>query len=53
MVVSAYTDERTNRSAGQVLDDNIVAAKVKSALVAEPQINGMQVDVEVFKGVIQ
>jgi osmotically-inducible protein OsmY len=45
--------DRTSRSAGQVAEDNAIAARVKSALIADPQVKGTQVDVEVFKGVVQ
>jgi osmotically-inducible protein OsmY len=49
----AGDQNRTDRSAGQVAEDNAIAAKVKSALIADPQVKGTQVDVEVFKGVVQ
>jgi len=51
--VSACAGDRTTRSTGQAIDDNAIAAKVKSAMIADPAVKGMQVDVEVFKGVVQ
>lgn len=45
--------DRTKRSTGEYADDNVIAAKVKSALIADPDVKGTQVDVEVFKGVVQ
>lgn len=38
---------------GEYTDDHVIAAKVKSALIADPDVKGTQVDVEVFKGVVQ
>jgi osmotically-inducible protein OsmY len=53
IVVSACAGDRTSRSTGQTIDDNAIATKVKSALVADPAVKGSQVEVEVFKGVVQ
>ena len=53
IAVSACAGDRTNRSTGQAVDDNVIAEKVKSNLIADPAVKGMQIDVEVFKGVVQ
>ena len=53
MVVSACAGDRTSRSTGQAVDDSAIATKVKSALIADPVVKGTQVEVEVFKGVVQ
>jgi hyperosmotically inducible periplasmic protein len=53
VVVSACAGDRTSRSTGQAVDDSAIATKVKSALVADPAVKGTQVEVEVFKGVVQ
>jgi osmotically-inducible protein OsmY len=45
--------DRTSKSTGQVIDDNAIAAKVKTALIADPDVKGTQVEVEVFKGTVQ
>jgi osmotically-inducible protein OsmY len=45
--------DRTSKSTGQVIDDNAIAAKVKSALIADPDVKGTQVNVDVFKGTVQ
>jgi osmotically-inducible protein OsmY len=45
--------DRTTRSTGQAIDDSAVANKVKMALYADKEINGSQIEVEVFKGVVQ
>jgi hyperosmotically inducible protein len=53
MALAACAGDRTTRSTGQVIDDNAIAAKVKTALVADPDVKGMQVDVDVHQGVVQ
>ena len=45
--------DRTTRSTGQAIDDSAVANKVKMALYADKEVNGSQIEVEVFKGVVQ
>lgn len=53
LTAAACAGDRTSRSTGQVVDDNALAAKVKSAMIADPVVKGTQVEVEVFKGVVQ
>jgi len=45
--------DRVTRSTGQYTADSAITAKVKTALIADPDVKGTQVDVEVFKGVVQ
>lgn len=45
--------DRTTRSTGQFVDDSAIANKVKTAFYADPEVKGTQVEVEVFKGVVQ
>jgi osmotically-inducible protein OsmY len=51
--MAACAGDRMNRSAGEAVDDSALATKVKSALIADPVVKGTQVEVEVFKGVVQ
>jgi osmotically-inducible protein OsmY len=53
LALAACAGDRTSRSTGQVVDDNAIAAKVKSALIADPEVKGTQVNVDVHKGVVQ
>ncbi|MDX1952792.1 MAG: BON domain-containing protein [Verrucomicrobiota bacterium] len=41
------------RSTGQLLDDTALHAKVKAALVNDPEISGTKVDVDVERGVVR
>jgi len=51
MVACAST--RTQKSAGEQVDDTVTTASVKSALIADPTTKAHQIDVEVFKGTVQ
>jgi osmotically-inducible protein OsmY len=45
--------DRTTRSTGQAIDDSAITTKVKSALIADPEVKGTQMQVEVYRGVVQ
>jgi hyperosmotically inducible periplasmic protein len=45
--------QETNRTAGEVVDDNVLTAKVKAALIADPQVKAHEVNVETREGVVQ
>ena len=48
---SAQTPER--QTAGEVVDDGVVTAKVKARLVDDPVTKAYQINVETFKGTVQ
>jgi len=43
----------TRQSTGEYVDDAAITAKVKTALVKDPVVKAMQVDVTTFKGNVQ
>ena len=43
----------TRESTGQYVDDSVITAKVKSALMGDDAVKSSQVKVETFKGVVQ
>lgn len=51
MLASAQT--QPTRTPGQVLDDNVIAAKIKSALIVDAEVKGTQIGIEVFQGRVQ
>jgi len=51
MVACAST--RTQKSAGEQVDDSVTTAEVKTALIGDPVTKAGQIDVEVFKGTVQ
>ncbi|MBE0623263.1 MAG: BON domain-containing protein [Burkholderiales bacterium] len=49
---SAAADSKTE-SAGEYVDDAVVTAKVKAAVLEEPTLKSAEINVETFKGVVQ
>lgn len=47
------TSTPTEQSAGQAIDDGVVTAKVKAALVQDPVTKAHEINVETFKGTVQ
>lgn len=43
----------TKQSTGERLDDSVLTAKVKTALLKDDQVKGTAVNVETFKGAVQ
>jgi hyperosmotically inducible periplasmic protein len=41
------------RSAGEVVDDGVITAKVKAALLSDPNVSGHDVNVQTREGVVQ
>jgi osmotically-inducible protein OsmY len=44
---------RTQRGAGEYVDDSVVTTKVKAALFNEPTLKSFQIEVKTFKGEVQ
>jgi osmotically-inducible protein OsmY len=53
LTVAACAPTRTRESAGEVVDDSVITAKVKAALVKEPDTKAYQIQVDTFRGVVQ
>ena len=47
------TGDRYSRSTGQTFDDAGTTARVKTALLADPNVSGMDVKVDTFRGTVQ
>ncbi len=43
----------TQEGTGEYVDDSVITAKVKAAILNEPGLNVMEINVETFKGVVQ
>jgi osmotically-inducible protein OsmY len=52
-VMTGCSSTPTQQSAGEAVDDGVVTAKVKAALVADPVTKAHQIVVETFKGTVQ
>jgi hyperosmotically inducible protein len=53
VAVSACTPTRTQKSAGEQIDDTVLTAKVKTALIGDAETKARDIDVEVFRGIVQ
>jgi hyperosmotically inducible protein len=53
LAVGACSSTRTQQSAGEVVDDSTLTAKVKAALIEDPVTKARQIDVETYRGVVQ
>jgi osmotically-inducible protein OsmY len=40
-------------STGETIDDTVITARVKAALVKDPELSASEIKVETFKGVVQ
>jgi osmotically-inducible protein OsmY len=49
----ACASTRTQEGTGEYMDDTVITTKVKSAILTEPDLKVMQINVETFKGVVQ
>ena len=44
---------RTHEGTGQYVDDSAITTKVKAAILGEPGLKVAEINVEIFKGVVQ
>jgi osmotically-inducible protein OsmY len=52
-IVAGCAGDRMSRSTEEVVDDSLLANKVKLALYADKQVSGRQIRVEASQGVVQ
>lgn len=50
LLLAACGGSPTKESTGEAFDDSVITTKVKSALLADKRVHGMDVSVETFKG---
>jgi osmotically-inducible protein OsmY len=43
----------TKSSTGEYIDDSVITAKVKTALLNSPKVSGLSIEVETFRGEVQ
>ena len=53
LALGACSATRTQESAGEVIDDSVLTAKVKTALIEDPVTKAKQINVETYRGVVQ
>lgn len=47
---AGYIAAQKDRSAGETIDDQLIVTKIKSRLLADPDISGLDINVDSFKG---
>ncbi|HUR41753.1 MAG TPA: BON domain-containing protein [Verrucomicrobiae bacterium] len=52
-VVAGCAHDQHARSTGEVIDDSAITTKVKSALLAEKDVNSLDIEVKTFEGTVQ
>ena len=53
LTLGACSATRTQESAGEVIDDSVLTAKVKTALIEDPVTKAHEINVETYRGVVQ
>jgi len=53
LLVSACAATPKQESTGEYVDDSWITTKVKAAILNEPSLKVMQINVETYKGVVQ
>ncbi len=53
MVALGCASTPTQSSAGELIDDTVITAKVKTAIFNDDELSAAEINVETFKGVVQ
>ena len=53
LFMTACSSTRTQQAPGEVIDDSLLTAKVKAALIDDPVTKAGQINVETYRGVVQ
>jgi hyperosmotically inducible protein len=53
LVLWGCAGDQTHQSTGEMMDNAAITAKVKAALIDDPGVKGMSVNVDTFRGEVQ
>lgn len=53
LMLAACAGTAKQESTGEYIDDTVLTSRVKSALLNDPNVSGLAVNVETFKGTVQ
>jgi hyperosmotically inducible periplasmic protein len=53
LFLTACAATPTDESTGEYVDDATITAKVKTALLQDPEVSGLAINVDTFKGTVQ
>ena len=52
LVLVSSTSTLAQRSVGEVIDDSLITAKIKTSMAADPQVSALAIDVDTANGVV-
>ncbi len=52
-LIAGCAGTRTSESTGEYMDNSVITAKVKAAILEDPMLKVFQINVETFKGEVQ
>ncbi len=52
LVLAAPLTAGCGKTVGETIDDTTITTRVKTAMLNDPQVGGMKIDVDTFKGVV-
>ncbi|MGH8614179.1 MAG: BON domain-containing protein [Gammaproteobacteria bacterium] len=53
MLLGGCAGSPEQESTGEYFDDSTITAKVKTALLGDPEVSGLAINVDTFKGTVQ
>lgn len=53
MAIAGCASTSQQASTGEYLDDTVITARVKAAIVDDPELKATEINVETYKGVVQ
>lgn len=53
ILLAACAGDAQQRSSGEYIDDSAITARVKAALVNDPDVSAAEIDVEAYRGAVQ
>src|ERR1041384_2203138 len=52
LVLAAPLTAGCGKTVGEAIDDTTITTRVKTAMLNDPQVGGLRIDVDTFKGVV-
>ncbi len=52
LIVAAPMAAGCGKTVGEAIDDTTITTRVKTAMLNDPQVGGMRIDVDTYKGVV-
>lgn len=53
LMLAGCAGTATQESTGEYIDDTVLTSRVKGVLLNDPQVSGLSINVETFKGTVQ